>query len=107
MAYLDWKELPIHLETTVRSRLKTEVSLKVRAKEAQELCSHLQEVYAGSVHELRMGLPRGWVVFWKKKEGGSRALLAHPSEHEWVATLALEAEFGQKLLFSLKNLEEG
>ena len=56
--------------------------------------------------ELRLSLPEGWTLFWKRREEGSLALMAHPEANEWVGTLALDLDFGIQMLRFLRELKE-
>lgn len=51
--------------------------------------------------ELRLDLPREWIVFWKLREGESRILMAHPAEKQWVASINLEPSHALSLLRAL------
>jgi hypothetical protein len=114
MPYLNWKD---------ESALRQEISpvapgsvpgsgpmrlvLGLGASHVAALLSLLQEVLGEGGGELRVDLPRNWIVFWKLREGGSRLLVAHPQPDEWVATIALSPEHAQLLLGELRGLEVG
>ena len=102
MPYLNWKERETGQE--VRDSLFT---LRLKSRELAELIALLEEVFVENGPELRVDLPRNWIVFWKRREGESRLLIAHPQENEWVATAALEPEHGKKLIDELKTLQTG
>jgi hypothetical protein len=55
--------------------------------------------------ELRVDLPREWIVFWKPRDGESRLLLAHPQPEEWVATVALSEGDGKELIRRMESME--
>lgn len=111
MPYLNWKErvfghsMEHPLQSELHSRARME--LQFNQEELQLLVAQLEEIFFNGGHELRMDLPEGWIVFWKSRESGSRLLLAHPQEKEWVATAALEVELGKKWTEKLKNLLPG
>jgi len=107
MPYLDWKDAALHLEVTPHARLKTQLTLSLGGQEVRTLIALLEDIYLGEGGELRLALPENWVLFWKRRDEESRTLVAHPQSQEWVGTIALESDMGRKLLFSLKNLEEG
>ena len=118
MPYLNWKH---------QERLKQEIAplesmlrmtLTIPAAELAPLVSSLREIFEGPVGtELRLDLPRGWIVFWKKRseargseqsfEDESRLLVAHPQDEEWVATVALSAGHGAELVSRLEGLAAG
>ena len=111
MPYLDWtpEELEVSLfqEVSQLNPPKTQLTLKLGSKEIQSLIGELEAIYSGSARELRVSLPQGWTVFWKRKDSGARALLAHPQSDEWVSTIALEADQGKQLISFLNVLEIG
>jgi hypothetical protein len=107
MPYLDWTQKSVRLIATPLTGGKLQLTLGLKREELQRLESDLTEVYLQGGRELRMGLPQEWVLFWKKREEGSRLLVAHPQPNEWVGTVALDEAFGQQLLSGLKKLEEG
>jgi hypothetical protein len=96
-------ELPLQSDRTSRARME----LQFDQEEVRLLLAQLEEIFLNGGHELRMDLPEGWIVFWKSRESGSRLLLAHPQEKEWVATAALETELGKKWIAKLKSLSPG
>lgn len=83
------------------------MSLHVTKDQRAELLGFLEEVYLRGGSELRVDLPGNWILFWKTRESESRLLLAHPQHDEWVATLALEAEHGRRVLDAVRALQMG
>ena len=104
MAYLNWKDSKVFIGTRPHSRFQTVLTLKLRSEDRIALLSSLEDVYYRDEGELRLDLPSNWVVFWKKREQGSRTLLAHPQKEEWVATLALEFDLADRMMSKLKEL---
>ncbi len=111
MPYLDWtpEELEVSLiqEVSQSNSSRTQLTLKLGSKEIQSFIGELESIYGGTSRELRISLPQGWTVFWKKRDSGARALLAHPQSNEWVSTIALEADQGKQLISFLNALEIG
>jgi hypothetical protein len=110
MPYLNWKERstghsmrPLPAGGEGRSHM----DLVFSSEDIAILVPYLEEIFLRGGYELRMDLANGWTVFWKSRESGSRLLLAHPEHQEWVATVALETELGQKLIEKLKELSVG
>lgn len=118
MPYLNWKDhLPARLKPGIGplgagehqgSSDKLRMTLAFEAELLGELLPRLREAFgAPGATELRLDLPRNWIVFWKKREGESRLLLAHPQADEWVATVALTAEDGRLLVERLETMVAG
>lgn len=107
MLYLNWIESSICIEITSHPTLQTQLKIKVGQNELTDLLASLEETFLKQAGELRVQLPQNWVLYWKLREEGSRALLAHPEPEEWVGTIALELALAQKLFLSLKNLKSG
>jgi hypothetical protein len=111
MPYLNWKEqtalkqeIAPHESESSRQRL----TLWLDKQPLEQLLPMLREVLAEEGGgELRLDLPRGWIIFWKKREGESRLLLAHPQQDEWVATVALNSEHAGLLIERLEKLGSG
>jgi hypothetical protein len=80
-------------------RLSLEVAPELLGKLREELAPVLRE---GG--ELRLELPEGWTLFWKRRDGESRVLLAHPETDRWVATLAVSGERVEDVLSGLEGL---
>ncbi len=113
---MNWKERPLARQEIgpAPGHEVSRLSLGVGAGEAAELAAALRELFAvaaaapaGPHGELRLDLPRGWIVFWKLREGESRLLLAHPQQDEWVATAALTREHGALVAERLERLAGG
>lgn len=104
MPYLDWTQKPVALSTTSLTAGKLQLTLGLRVEEIRRLEADLSEVYFQGGSELRMGLPNQWVLFWKKREDGSRAIVAHPQPEEWVGTVALDESFGRQFISALQGL---
>lgn len=81
--------------------------LTLGPKALEELVLRLEELQAPPAAELRVDLPEGWILFWKKREEESRLLIAHPQPGEWVATAALEPGHGSRLIAALRRLGKG
>lgn len=104
MIRLDWTQSSVAQEFVSPEVLKLTLTLTQR----DELVEVLKEIFAQPdgqmIHELRLDLPREWVIFWKLREGDSRFLLAHPEPEQWVATLALERDHARKVVDRLDTL---
>lgn len=105
MPYVNWSKADIRPEFEERS---ARLTLGLRAEQVALLGSELASLFPGadqqiSHRELRLDLPAGWTLFWKRREGESRYLLAHPEQQTWVATLALEGEEGARLVSALSS----
>lgn len=107
MPFLDWKGLPVRLDVKVLSEVKSELTVSFQKKDTPSLLSHLGEIFLHQAGELRWALPQDWVLFWKPRSEGNKALLAHPNAQEWVGTIALDPECAQKFLQLLADLEPG
>ena len=124
MPYLDWStgSVQVHVQET-RPGSKTLLRLEISRDEAESLMSFLEGLFViGQASdspqkvaqefaqefglELRLSLPHGWTLFWKRREEGSLALMAHPEAEEWVGTLALDMDFGIQILRLLRELKE-
>jgi hypothetical protein len=108
MALLNWRDAQIKVETSTHKG-KTECRLTLSQISLRTLIEYLNnEVYGHEISsEMRMYLPSGWTLFWKKKEGESRAVVAHPEPDHWVGTLALEDSYSEDYFSALKNLTQG
>jgi hypothetical protein len=107
MPYLNWKEKTLKLEMKVHSETRTALKLSLTDDLIQDLASNLEELFSTKAGELRLQLPDNWVLFWKMREEGGRALVAHPNPEEWVGTLALEPSWGEKIILALAQLKKG
>lgn len=107
MAYLDWKNPEMKLEVEPHVRYQTQLKLHLSPDRREVLAKALEEVFVHAGRELRLGLPGGWVLFFKLREDGNRLLLAHPTEPEWVGTAALEKRRGMDLIQALKESPSG
>lgn len=101
MPYLDWKQNPSPNLVEVRDHptRQTELILNLGKADASLLREDLAAVFAAGssgTTELRLELPAGWTLFWKRREEGNRLLLARPETGQWVATLALDADLAKK-----------
>jgi hypothetical protein len=116
MPYLNWKD-PTRLKHQLKQEIapyeaggdeggRQRLTLSLEGQPLKELLLLLREVFSAG-GELRLDLPRGWAIFWKKREGESRLLLAHPQHDEWVATCALTAEHGAQAIERLEALGAG
>lgn len=89
---------------------RAQMGLRLGDLELRELVRQFEQLIMSPIEsatELRLVLPSTWTLFCKLREGGSRILLAHPTESEWVGTVALESDDWKKLLLSLKKLQAG
>ncbi|MCM2323279.1 MAG: hypothetical protein NDJ90_08445 [Oligoflexia bacterium] len=77
---------------------RTVLHLRVPAERLGRLATEIQEVLSEEEREVRLELPREWLLFWKRREEESRLLLAHPEAEVWVATVALEAAHARALI---------
>ncbi len=107
MSFLNWANANILYEASYPSPRMTLLSLKLAQGELQILQLYLAEVYMDEEREFRMLLSDEWTVFWKRREGENRLLVSHPEAQEWVATIALETDFGKKFISSLADLKLG
>jgi hypothetical protein len=73
------------------------------------LAQALTELFADGAPaaELRVDLPKGWILFWKPRPGESRLLLSHPAKDEYVATAALLPEHGRRFAAKVAGLAPG
>jgi hypothetical protein len=117
MPYLDWKALtPEQLRQEVgpigassQEDPRTAEHMRMTLSAAPDQLAELARLLGESLDpeargELRLELPRGWLVFWKKREGESRLLMAHPQQDEWVATVALAAAPATGLVEQVQRL---
>jgi hypothetical protein len=131
MPHLNWKAASLTQSVTDKSGAGSEatsgapedfmtLSLELTASLRDELLPRLREIFQlkaeaeslGSERpalnpELRVDLPRNWILFWKLRDGESRLLIAHPQSEEWVMTSALNAEHASRFLSALGALEPG
>jgi hypothetical protein len=105
MSYLDWKKTPLRIKSIDLSQSKIQLFLALSDEWIQPFVTALEDVFVRQSGELRMHLPEGWVLFWKLREEGNRAIVAHPQANEWVGTIALDANFGQMWISSLKKIQ--
>lgn len=117
MPYLDWKDLtPAQFRQEVAPSSQSSpddprtaehvcMTLTVATEQLAILAAQLRDSFdPESRGELRLELPRGWIVFWKKREGESRLLMAHPQKDQWVATAALAAVPATGLIEGVERL---
>ena len=84
-------------------RFETELSCHFEKDVRSELTEELKECFEKN-HELRLILPEQWTIYFKlRTAGSSRLSLAHPSEKEWVATIALSPEHARAVLEQLRT----
>jgi hypothetical protein len=114
MPYLNWKnatsqQLAQDVLTAQASggTREFQLSLKLSGDLVQELIPQLQDIFDQGGPELRVDLPKEWIMFWKSRAGESRVLMAHPQPDEWVSTMALNTTHGKKLIDALKALQPG
>lgn len=104
MPYLAWDKSPDDLEMSPPGEEPIWLRLRLDLNEARELAEWLREINAGEASELRHTISGQWNLFWKKREGESRLLVAHPEHESWVATLALTADHLQEVANALDGL---
>jgi hypothetical protein len=104
MPFLNWREIPVAQRIDSHPRREKLLHLEIPAASLAGLVDALEGVFARAEGELRVELPEGWALFWKEREGESRLLLAHPTEHAWVATAALTREDGLAVVTALRAL---
>ncbi|MFL5812017.1 MAG: hypothetical protein ACJ763_00450 [Bdellovibrionia bacterium] len=114
MPYLNWKnaqntQLNQEVLTAGASGSSREFQLilKLSGELLQELIPLLQDIYEQGGPELRIDLPREWIMFWKSRPGDSRLLMAHPQPEEWVSTMALGVPHGKRVIEALQKLGVG
>jgi hypothetical protein len=107
MNRIDWKNQNITYTRDTHPKLQNQLSLTLPWTRLEELRIQLQETLTKENEELKVDLPKKWTLYWKMKPGASRLSLAHPAADEWVASLLLSREHGEKLLTALEKLEEG
>jgi hypothetical protein len=111
MPYLNWKteKVACSFERSgsstgaLESRARVTLSLKLESRLCTALAGALKPVLLDGEGELRLDLPGGWVLFWKRREEESRLLVAHPQPGEYVGTLSLEPQHSEKLLLNLEK----
>lgn len=109
MPYLNWKDLqPENLEQTLAAHQTREYLLTLTLGQAKlrELLPLLAETFQNEL-ELRIDLPKDWIVFFKTRSSDSRLLMAHPQRDEWVAMLAFQKDLGAKLVDTLREKVAG
>ena len=109
MPYLDWKDSAVQLTLEPHARLGSDFGVGIEAASIPALVELLVEIFQGERvgRELRVDLPRNWLLFWKARESESRLLIAHPQAEVWVGTLALEASDAALLLERLRCARAG
>jgi hypothetical protein len=114
MPYLNWRNAPSdQIEQEVRTASASggarefQLALKLSHELLQELIPALQDIYDQSGPELRIDLPREWIMFWKSRPGDSRLLMAHPQPEEWVSTMALGVPHGKRVIEALQKMGVG
>jgi hypothetical protein len=99
MPYLNWTRTSLRPVASAHPTRETELTLVLTDELWLELRERIGPILAGSeAGELRLDLPGGWTLFWKRREGESRLLMAHPEHEEWVATLALGSDHAERVL---------
>ena len=107
MPYLNFREAKIEGKILPHSDLENQMSLDMSTRNVHDLATRLKAVFEENSGELRVDLPKNWILFWKHREDESRLLLAHPDKDEWVATLALERGHGMAVAEKLSSAEIG
>jgi hypothetical protein len=107
MPYLDFTATPVRVEFATHPQLQNQLTLALKNSERAVLIDQLADLFLNEGLELRLSLPGNWVLFWKRRDDGSRTLVAHPQSGEWVGTVALAADFAEKFILSLKSQAEG
>lgn len=105
MANLNWRQKQLGQEL----REEKNLVFVLAPSERDALAQALGELFAedAPAAELRVDLPRGWILFWKPRQGESRLLLSHPSKDEYVATAALLSEHGRRFAARVAGLVPG
>ena len=108
MGFLNWRSSTLKQEIGTH-QLGSCLTLRIAQAEAAELARSFEALMsAPPSEELRVNLPNEWLVFWKLRPvGGSRLLLAHPAQAEWVVTAALDAAHAGVFVECLKKLGPG
>jgi hypothetical protein len=107
MPYINWKARDTQKRLDAHEDARSTLSLDLSEEERGLLLPFLDQLFFHAGSELRLDLPNNWIVFWKIRETESRLLLAHPQQGEWVATMALETEHGQRVKDRIENLKSG
>jgi len=110
MPYLNWSEKELKLEVLPERDPPQQITglrLGLDERLLEALVLSLEEIFLQEEPELRLSLGRGWTLFWKSRQEGARALLAHPEPDVWVGTIGLEKVQGKRLVSDLKKLETG
>lgn len=107
MAYLNWTSSPITVEVFSHPSLETQLTVQITTVQQTEIVKTLREVLLPGGGELRLTLSDEWSVFLKFREEGSRVLLAHPTEKEWVATVALDRADSDQFLAKFEGMKSG
>src|SRR5689334_14001649 len=98
MAFLDWTNGSFSGQFVHTVGPKSQLVLKIQRQEQTSLIQELEGVFLRSEGELRLVLSDQWVLYWKQRESGSRALVAHPEANLWVGTIALDPQDGTRFL---------
>jgi hypothetical protein len=89
MAYLGWSSQSLSIKHEQFLTEGRALTLGLSRDAAETLLVALAAIEQGTEKELRVDLPQGWTLFWKRREDDSRLLVAHPTDQTWVGTLAL------------------
>jgi hypothetical protein len=106
MAYLNLKAEGIEVKVDASREEKVSISIgslpsKVRATLSEEIAG-IVALGDGEIHqELRIDFTDTLTLFIKRREGGSRMLVAHPETGYWVGTLAITRTHGEVLASAL------
>ena len=97
-------EAPFSYESVLQPNTHMDFRFKLSATEARDLAALLASALEGS--EVLLRLPAKemevWAIYWKLREGDSRALFAHPEKGEFVATVSLEHVILERTLHALR-----
>jgi|GEM_PF-929910 hypothetical protein len=107
MPLLSWLDVRVSHEQREISPGHVKLILRLSQVQIEALCKELENVYQRQGRELRLVISQEWTLFWKLRVDGSRVLLARPTAQEWVGTVALEQQAGEKLLKGIRELELG
>jgi hypothetical protein len=107
MPYLSWIEKTVGANARPLDRLRAELRLELGSEEIRDLTEYLEAIYVQRAGELRLEINSQWVLFWKRREDGSRTLMAHPEENQWVGTIALEDQMSSRVIATLQALQAG
>jgi hypothetical protein len=69
---------------------KTRVEFRCHTSDRESLFQEIKKLNLGD--ELKVEWGKGWILFFKIREGQTRSVVAHPEAQEWVASIAFSIE---------------